>query len=74
MHLIPVPLIKAACHVIANVDSTSALALSLNEQIVLATIDDYPMISQMSLSIIQELDKIGSAAIAIVGWMIANSI
>ena len=73
MHLVPAPVICAACHMIANVDHASAVALSVNEQIVSATIRDYPIISSMSIFIIHELDKIGSAAIALVGWMISNA-
>ena len=74
MHIVPVPVITAACHMIANVDHASALALTLNEQIVSATIRDYPAISRASLFVIHELDKIGTTAIAIVGWMISNSL
>lgn len=74
MHIVPAPVICAACHIIANVDHVSSIALSLNEQIVSSTIREYPLVSSVSIFLIQEFDKIGSAAIAVVGWMIANAI
>ena len=74
MHIVPAPLINAACHMIANVDHASALALIWNEKIVAATIRDYPQISRISIFLIHELDKIGSATIALVGWMISNAL
>ena len=74
MHLIPIPVIRAACHLIANVDHASSIVLSLNEQIVTATIRDYPLVSRASIFVVHELDKVGSTAIALVGWMIANAL
>ena len=73
MHIVPAPVICAACHMIAKVDHASSIALLINDQVVTATIRDYPFISSLSIFVIHELDKIGSMAIAIVSWMIANA-
>ena len=74
MHIVPVPIVRAACHVIANVDQASAVALRINEIVVATTIDTVPCISKVSVFLIHEFDKIGTLAIALVMWMVENAV
>lgn len=70
---IPPFVVKKMVHVLANVDNASEAALKANEFIVVNTIDTFPQISQISMSVVQHLDSIGSFMISLVAWMIAHS-
>jgi hypothetical protein len=74
MHIVPVPAVRAACHFIANVDQASAVALRVNEVVVANTIDTLPFVSQWSIFLIHEFDKLGTAAISVVMWLISNAV
>lgn len=74
MHIVPLPVVRAACHFLANVDKASAVALRANEVIVSHTIDTLPQLSQLSIFTIHEFDKLGTLAIAITMWLIENAI
>ena len=74
MHVVPVPVVRAACHFIANVDQASAVALRANDVIVSNTIDTFPALAQASIFLIHEFDKLGTLAIAVVMWLVKNAI
>ena len=72
MHIVPAPLVRAACHAIAHVDAASAVALQANDLVVSSTIDAWPQVSSLSILAVREFDRIGSLLIGLVVWMIEN--
>ena len=67
------PLVRSAVHAMAHVDASSALVLNANELAVNFALDhDCPALARASLQAVHIFDSVGSAFIALVGWLVAQ--
>tara|TARA_B100001741_G_scaffold283829_1_gene259024 strand:- start:1693 stop:1920 length:228 start_codon:yes stop_codon:yes gene_type:complete len=74
--LLPVTsrLVKIGVHVMANVDQTSALALTANEKVVNFALDqDILWLAQISMKVISTLDGIGNFIIQMILALLASA-